>query len=101
MAIRVHYDALCGFISNLAIMADSDKQSRDQSLYAMNTNRLFIFTTDLIEKAYDAKMIFETREAIEMYNAALTISREILAMIQLTDTLSQQSASSQEERKQG
>lgn len=49
VALRTHYDTLCGYIYNMAIMAATDKSSHDQSLYAMNTNRLFIFALELHE----------------------------------------------------
>ena len=98
MALGAHYNALCGFISNLAIMAATDKQSHDQSLYAMNTNKLFIFGLELHEQAQDSMKIFETREAITLFQTALAILKEILAEMRFSETLSQPSAAYEESK---
>ena len=83
--LRKHYDTLVGYISNMSFIADN--MSPDQTLYAMNTSQLFLYAIDLHEKAQDSLKIFEQREAIAQFGAALTIFEELLYEIRLSAML--------------
>ena len=85
--LRQHFDTLVNFISNMGIIADSEKQSHDQSLYATNSTRLQLFGIELYEQAQDSMKIFETQEAIQKFQAAQTILNELLAEMQRVEML--------------
>ena len=71
----------------MGIIADSEKQSHDQSLYATNSTRLQLFGIELYEQAQDSMKIFETQEAIQKFQAAQTILNELLAEMQRVEML--------------
>ena len=71
----------------MGIIADTGKQSHDQNMYAMNSTRLFLFGLELHEQAQDSMKIFETREAIEKFEASHTIMKELLAEMQRVELI--------------